>query len=528
MASSRKTTKKTASVAQMPAPGGGTATLEDIPDEFQEPQADITPAAPADARPDPARMEPAIRNGRNPLKKKASILPQSGNFWQRVAAVPRQDWDQNRVYLYLYVLEPLCNLKQQGGKAYFNRYSCPIKDEHQIAVECGSGRYRLMLSYNRVSADDNSEIAQFEFEIYNPQYPPKVPRAAWINDPRNAKWEALLPEKAAPAAAGSGGTLVEAMRVYKDIRSEVRDEIGDTEQPAPRGADEMLQTMKIAKEIFGAPAVAAVPATDPMDLALKLFQVMNTMKSENPVIDMYKAELSAIREELRDARKQQTPAKDPFTMVFEFITSDKFESVKKVISPLLGIAGGSSGAEVVGRAARTSFYDIARDFINSPMGSGIGQGLGNLLINLATPAPAANGMPAAQRAPVVLNERQNNGTQAPAEDVETRVNRIGQTITQPMLYQYFLRDEPGEVFAQSMFDLWPEDYMFMRQLGAENIIARYRRFAPAWALIAPKEPAFIEFINEFCSWDPNEEEGEPEPAGATTEGIIDLENEGGN
>ena len=53
---------------------------------------------------------------------------------------------------------------------------------------------------------------------------------------------------------------------------------------------------------------------------------------------------------------------------------------------------------------------------------------------------------------------------------------------------------------------------------------RYRQFPPAWAVIAPKEAAFIEFIREFCSWDPNEDEG---PAPGPDDGVVDLDTEAG-
>jgi len=73
-----------------------------------------------------------------------------------------------------------------------------------------------------------------------------------------------------------------------------------------------------------------------------------------------------------------------------------------------------------------------------------------------------------------------------------------------------------------MYDMWPEDYLFMRGLGAENIINRYRQFPPAWALIAPKEPAFVDFIREFCAWDADEDEAPAPPEGGDA-GVIDLE-----
>ena len=100
MANSRKSGKKSTTVTEFPAPEAATA-VADVPEEFQETAA--PPTAPTNPPP------------KNPLKKKAPVLPSDGDFFARVAAVPQSDWDSGRVYLYLYVLEPLCNLKQQGG-----------------------------------------------------------------------------------------------------------------------------------------------------------------------------------------------------------------------------------------------------------------------------------------------------------------------------------------------------------------------------------------------------------------------------
>jgi len=501
MANSRKSPKKSTPVTEFPQTA---ATVAEIPEEFQEPTPPAAPAAPR----------------RNPLKKKNPTLPADGDFFARVAAVPQSDWDSQRVFLYLYVLEPLCNLKQQGGKAYFNRYSTPIRDEHQIAVECGSGRYRLMLAYNRVSAEDSSEMARYEFEIYNPQYPPKVPRAAWINDPRNAKWEALLPKEASPAAAGAAGQMVEAMQLVNEIRSSVRDEMeppADTQSPS-----EMVQTFKAMKDIL-APAngTPAAPA-DPFDTAKKIMEMrandpmttvlMGMIDSANKATEAAREREFKLQEKLLEAKA--APAKGLLDQLLELAAlGDKLDPLKKLF-------GFGNGTEAVGRAARTTGFDMVRDIVQSPFGANLGQGLGMLLHTLATTgAPAPN--PARPVMPTVLNAQQPNGTAANKESDEERIQRIGNTITTPMLYEFFLKDDQsGEAFAERMFDMWPEDYIFIRALGPENLVARYRQFPPAWAILQPKEPAFIQFITDFCKWDPNEDEG---PAPGPDDGVIDLE-----
>jgi hypothetical protein len=496
MANSRKSTKKPATVAQFPAPKSAVG-VEDVPEEFHEPTEGAAPAPP-----------------RNPLRKKEPRLPQTGDFFQRVAAIKQEEWDSQRIYLYLYVLEPLVNLKQSGGKSYLNRYSQPVRDEHQIAVEHGSGRYRMMLAYNKVSPDESTEIARHEFEIYNIQYPPRVPKAAWINDPRNAKWEALLPKEAPPGAAAS--TIVDAMKMVSDIRRDVREEIGDPEEQ-PR-ASEMLETMKAAKELFG-PAATATQAKDPLEIAVALATTMMQMKADNPVIDMYRDELKALREEMKEERaanraaaEKAAPATAPKTLLDQLT---EIAALGEKLDPIKKLFGFNGASEAAGRAARTTALDVVRDLVTGPAGATLAQGIGVLISNLAT-ASAPTGP-----APIVLNAAQPNGTIPPVEHPEQRIQRIGETITKPMLAEYFMKGATGQEWAQTMFDLWPEDYVYMRGLGADSIINRYRRFPQAWNVIAMREADFVTFIQEFCAWDPNADEG-PAPPNDGDAGVVDL------
>jgi hypothetical protein len=144
---------------------------------------------------------------------------------------------------------------------------------------------------------------------------------------------------------------------------------------------------------------------------------------------------------------------------------------------------------------RTSAYDVIRDIASSPFGASLGQGLGMLVSNLAiagSQPPAMNGAPR-PAGPVLVP---NPG--ATAENPEQRIQRIGQTITTPMLYEFFLKDESGATWAERMFDMWPEDYIFMRTLGPENIVQRYRQFGPAWAIIGPKNPRLWSSSRSFA------------------------------
>ncbi len=455
-------------------------------------------------------------------------------FFDAVAAVPKEDWG-TRAFMYVYADEPVCKAKTFGSTRYLLKSSAPILDLEGLKQDYGSFKGWMSLNLRKTGKDQTDERDRLDFEIYDPKCPPKIPRAAWANDSRNERWIALLPPDP-PSASAAATSLMEGARFYKDIRDELKEEMQPPETPGPVDQTRStLETMKLAKELF-APAVPATPpkeeaaAVDPWAAAEKILN----MRADNPMMAILQQQMkdSAAAQEAERTRafaaaeaarvrefelqKQLLEARNvPQKGIIEQLTElaamgDKLEPLKK----MFGFGGAT---ETIGRAARTTALDVIQSIAQSPFGANLGQGLGMLAASLAT-SPNINGAPRPAPAPVVLNPQQSNGTTPPAEDAETRINRIGQMITQPMLYEFFLKDEAGDTFAERMFDMWPEDYVFMRKLGAENIVNRYRQFAPAWAIIGPKEPQFIEFVTEFCNWPgPDEDAAEPE------NGIVDLE-----
>lgn len=488
-----------------------TAETADIPSEFS--------AAPTTPAPQPTKPK-----GRPP---KGTPRPDNPPFFDKVAAVPRSDWG-TRAYMYVYVDEPFCNPKAFGSTRYLLKSSAPILDLEGLKQDYGSFKGWMTLNCRKTGKDQTDEMDRHEFEIYNIKHPPKIPRSAWANDPRNKRWLDLLPPEK-PAASEGATTMIDAMRVYKEIRADVRDEVSKPEEPQTR-ASEVLETMRAAKDLF-APATTAAPATptDPFETAAKIMQ----MRANDPMTAVMMGLLEAANKATESAREREfklqqqlleaktVPAAAPAKGVIEQLlevaqNAEKLEPIKKLFSGLFG----GTGEAVAGRAARTNGYDMVLNIAQSPFGANLGQGLGMLLSSLATAgsrAPVATNP--AQPPPVVISQQQPNTTVPPQESTEQRINRIGNQITQPMLYEFFLKDEPGSVWAERMFDMWPEDYVFMRGLGADNIVNRYRQFAPAWAIIGPKEPAFIQFMQEFCAWDPNAEE-------QAEDGVKDLDDEG--
>jgi hypothetical protein len=389
-------------------------------------------------------------------------------------------------------------LKQSGGKAYLMRYHEPVRDEHQIMLEQGSGKYRLVLAANKISPAASNEVARYDFEVYNPQYPPRIPKEVWVNDPRNRRWEALLP-KETHAQPGATGTMLDAMKMYKEIRTEVREEI---EPEEPRGTNDVLATMKAAKELFGSNGIATAPAKDPLEIAVALFTTMNQMKAENPVIDMYRDQLKSMQEELREMRKAQVatpPAKGLIEQIVETVGGDnKVDMLKRLFN---------NGSSDSGPARRTTGMDLARELGTKLFEGPVGEGLGQLLGSFASRNVNGNG---------IHWRMQGNGAQITKGSPEHLARFIELTVN-PALLSHYVRGMSGSDFAA-----WLADGGYMDELaqlqnfthpqlpgqrGPQAIITAYKHTPLMWPTLSSQgENRFIQFVNEFCAWQPEAEE----------------------
>jgi hypothetical protein len=441
-------------------------------------------------------------------------------FFDRAAQIPSEDWG-NRAWMYLYIDEPVCDEKQWGKMKYAKKLHQPIFDLEKVKDWYGSCKGWISLNLRKPDAQNTDQIGRHEFEIFDIHCPPKIPKACWTDDPVNKKWAALLPPE--PKAPTEGATsLLDSIKVYKEIRDEVRDEREDPETPLDQTRS-TLETMKLAKELFGQPAPApTAPAQDPLQIAVKLAETMMQMKADNPVIDMYRDELKALRDELKEERAQArnvapTAQKSFLDQALELANnSDKLEPLKK-----LATAFGFGGGEPTVRAGKTTGMDILNNLVSGPAGAALAQGLGTVLMNLPSmfqPNPA-NNQP--HPPPVVMPQVEGPPQ---TESPEHRIQRIGEMWTRPLIAEFFMKGEPGEAFAANMWNVAPEDFQFLKSLGAENLISRYRRFPQAWNAVSYREADFITFIQEVCAWTPEGEEPTAPPN--DRDGIVDLEAEG--
>lgn len=493
-----KSSTKDRSISQFPKP-------KTAPDENFTPDVAVTepPAEPVtpfdDLQPIPGDPKP---------KKPPKIL----TFFERVDAIDPKDWGM-RAKIKVYRLAPIINRLVGSETKFITIYTEPIT-EQKLKIDHGSGRYRLYLNYKAPAGQKEKELDVVELDILDKNFPPNINPGEWLDDPRNKVWAWAKPKTVDPPAAGAAAPAPASdpfavLDTVMDLQDRIEQRIKPAEPFAPANPATAVDPWTAAEKILN------MRADNPMMAILQQQMKDAAAAQEAERQRAFQAAEAArdrefkLQQQLLESQRGSAP-KGLVEQLLEIATlGDKLDPLKK----LLGFNGTGEGV----RAAKTTALDLVRDFAESPAGTALAQGLAGLMVNLARPAPAA---PAP--GPIVLNAQQSNGTVAPAEDTETRIMRIGQTITQPMLYEFFLRNEPGDLFAERVFDLWPEDYAFLKQLGAANLIERYRRFTPAWNLIAPKEAQFVEFLNQFVNWNPNEDEA-PAPGTGGDDGVVDLE-----
>lgn len=215
--------------------------------------------------------------GRPPAGSEPPI-PVSRQFFDKIAAIGRDDWG-TRAWLYLYRLEPYTDRMRSGNQVNIMKYAEPI-DEARVMMDFGSGRYRAILTFKKPGAEKSDELDRTEFEIMNLNFPPRVPKGEWLDDPRNMKWSWARDHQGTPAAplpATGAEAALEQFRVYNEIQ------------------DSMAERMK--------PAIPAGPVVDPMVTAMSFAEKILAAKADNPMVDVLRDELKNMREEIRAERE---------------------------------------------------------------------------------------------------------------------------------------------------------------------------------------------------------------------------------
>ncbi len=488
MAKAQKPRKSRPNLAPTTPESDGNVAVAEIepPTPFDPPPA---AAAPVAAPPEPPAAVPKT--------KKLT-------FWERVAAVPKAEWG-TRVFIYVYCLEPICNLKMGGESKYLVRLSEPIADEQALMVDYGSGKYRLQMVNRKPGVDKSDAIDGTEIEIYNPKYPPKIPQKVWMNDPRNERWAALLPKEEPPQPPTPLGAVSDAFKTFTEIQKDIREQM----TPAP-----------------GPPTLPGPPPTDPVEAGLRIANLMMTLKADNPMNEFYRDEMKALREELAEERretrrllseKKTGPGEEKFGIKAAIAeVKDLLPGLKELL-PQVGEAA---------RATRSNWIDVFRD-IAPPAIDYVGK-IAVALISRMPQAPAAP-MNGAQPHAALPAPQQQAGQQAQQQQPPPNVPKFVQFLSQPLAFDSFRRyfegfkkddGQTGADFAQWVFDGGgAEPLKDARALGSANIMALLKQ-SPAWIMFQADEQKLSEFIDQTLAW--TAPEPEPDDGDDDDEDAVDL------
>jgi len=483
-----------ANVTEMPT--SEAATESDIPAEFQANEQTPT------STPGP----PVKHKGGRGNKKPPELSPA---FFKRVAAIEQADWG-TRAFMYLYITEPVCVAKTWGANAYALKSSEAILDLEPIKHQFGSCRGWLSLNTRKTGKDATDQIDRYDFEILDPTCPPKIARGAWANDSRNDRWKALLPPEPPPPNVAAA-QLLDSIKVYKEIRDEVKEERAE------------------------APAQTVVPPTDPWTAAEKILN----MRSENPMMEFVKSQMSQMHTSMEAERERQfkaaeearkrefdlqqklmdaklTPAAAPAKGFFESLIEFGGEAIKtRLIDSLFGKT--AEAAATTARPGRMNTFEFISDL--APKAFETFKPLIDAAAYKWTNAPTNGANPGAAMQPPAARPPQNGGDP---------FARFLSDVVNPKMLMYFETafqpegptvNEAGESFADWIYAGFPEYFKQLQEFthpmlpglkGAGAIVEGYKHTASIWPKIANRELQFIEFVKAFCDWKPDAQEGEPD------------------
>jgi hypothetical protein len=484
----------------MPSTSGSVA-VEEPPQPPETPFDAEPPAEEEETAPHYESHGPGIHfPSPEPAPKPAEATPprqvntKKKDFFDLVRSFPKEDWG-TRIFLYLYCFEPICDEKLSGEKKYLNRFAEPVLDEQAIMIDYGSGKYRLTLTNRKPAGiEKGSPIETYDFEIYNPKYPPRLPRAVWKNDPRNARWEALLPKEQPAAAANPQLNVLETFGTLMDIQDRVADRMTASTPPPPQPPTAASDPFDLANKIMN------MRANDPMIAAL-----MQRLEASDRSQEAARQREFELQKELRQAAAP--PATPPKTLVDQIV---ELATVADKLGPLKALFGGSNGSN--GAAAPD-----ADRIVRNPRMGGL-EFLSTVLPKILVESPLANALatklmqPSQQPAAAMNGNGHAPAVQQPAADP---FQRFINDIATPAMLEYFTAESTGDALADWIYSVFPRECLRLQKfthpmipglVGAPAIIQGYKNTPEVWTKIAAKEAEFTEFINQFCNWTPEPDE----------------------
>ena len=486
-----------------------------LPDDTATPP-EPTPAA------TPAEPMPAERDDRTILTEVAPApgpgtggrgrppKEQRTSFFDGLFDYPKQEWDDGRMVLSLYRLEPYTDRTAGGPKpVWVMKYAGPV-DQERILLDHGSGRYRLYLNQAEAGRRKTVLVETHEFEIFNPKFPPKIPAGEWVDDPRNKKWAWAHPSRQRQDGPLGVSDVLELVReAIRTERPELPSRGVETSDAAIKLAIAQSQGRDdLAKEL-ATRAAAPAPQSNPLGDLKTMVEVVKTLlpQQQQPTDGLALVDrVLAMMQKLNPA-PAKPEAQDPLAYV------DSVLSLADRLRPAQSAPALPTGDDGSLAAVSAIIHEVAvliKDPLLVAMQVWAASRAQNAAGALAAPARSQP-----QPTPVLSAPAQPGGhaqpdaaqqaTTAPPTVPPPQIIALANQVT-PIMLRWLLADAPpaeqGAEFAAFVADGWGfQDLKLLQDIGAAGIVDLYRH-SPFWGILGPMEGKFEEFIKAFVEWQP--------------------------
>jgi hypothetical protein len=282
-----------------------------------------------EAEPEPKRRGRPTKDGQPRL---LNIIEQINQF---------ESWDGIQAYIYRH--EPISN---KPGNHMLKRYTRPF-DEDDVMQDkgMGSGVYGIIVNRTDPQTRVRRMITSGEITIMNMEYPPRMPLAHWVDDPRNKEWdwakvilereekEKTAPPPPPPPPDNGAGQLVDILREeLRNAREEARTARADQGKKNPEEESVMKTLVARAFE---------PPKTDPV-----LAAILDKLASKASPLESLALQL--LQKQLIDPPKPEAPAPAaPVPTAIEALTQ-QIELDKKIKENYGGESEGSKASRLSG------------------------------------------------------------------------------------------------------------------------------------------------------------------------------------
>ena len=444
----------------------------------------------------------------------------SHSFFESCSRIDSRDWG-TRASIYLYRKEPIIDRSHSGDYHYIDKYQEPITEDRVLA-DHGSGKYRLMLNFQKPGSQTSSTIDTAILTLMNVKFPPKIAPGDWVDDPKNSKWAWAKESFPQPPSANGAGQVLETLRVFKDIQSGLKDEDKPKEPPPPplNPASQVRETIQALQELAPQPAP---PATENKTLESIVQLIMSQTQAQAQ-------QNNTLLQALLAQRNNPAPAGPSLTDAISVI-SDKLIPLIEKLKPEEALANFARKSKMSGWMEMVQpAIPVVIDFLK-PFGMALAQRLMNPaaggMPNGAFPSPPAPSQPGMGALP------QPASPQPPAG--QGSFPAILNTLAVPLLGWMRMDADPRQLGRD--FASWVQDgygaapgfsqaLMLAKASGAANILVTFKG-SPWWLdrgpahdlpALADMEAKFQIFLESFLRWQPQDEEEEE----YEEDGVIDI------